>query len=152
MSKPNNQPIPGFYIETEPLEWPVTVRVPVNGGDFAEYQFTGIFARLSESEFDALANADVDADDPSRSMSAVLEDNARKFAQMLLGWKGVNYRDGSAVPFSSTSLAAQVTGPNGAALSRGIWQALREIRYGERLGNSAPQPEPGHSGEPAAAA
>lgn len=79
----------------------------------------------------------------SAALADVLQSNADKLAQVVVGWSGVKRADGSAVPFSEAGLRAQITGPRGVALSAGLWLALNEVRYGARLGNSAPPPAAG---------
>ena len=68
-------------------------------------------------------------------MSQVLQENAGKFAQIMVGWDGVKDSDGNSVAFSEDLLKKQVKGPNGTFLSAALWVAINEIRYGARLGN-----------------
>lgn len=151
---------PAFYIETKPLEWPVVVEMPVNGGEFAEFRFTGKFARLSEAEITALGAEDCASKLPDGAgweakNAAVLHDNARKLPKILIGWSGVKAgpdSDSPEVPFSTDTLVDQILGVNGAALSRGIWRAVNEQRLGMRLGNSVMLPENGQPSEPEAEA
>lgn len=148
-------------LENPTVRWPVNVRVPVDGG-FEEWRFTGVFRVLTEEEFDAWgvkpaieaidpsAPAPEPVEAPARPLSQVLADNADKFAQVLVGWDDVTDANGQSIPFTAGVFKAQVTGPNGRALSVGINTALAQIRYGvspdqpgAALGNSAPPPAAG---------
>lgn len=153
---------PAFCIETAPLKWPVIVEVPVDGGKFEKFQFTGVFARLTEAEMDELtgdakkpaaetgAEALEAAKGDEKRLAEVLQENARKMPQFMIGWEGVKtHPGGSDVPFTAETLAAQIIGPLGLALSRGINRAVSEIRHGVRLGNFEPLPAAGQKTEPA---
>lgn len=165
MTPKTTTPAPAFCIETAPLKWPVIVEVPADGGTFEKFQFTGIFARLTEAEMDELtgvakkpaietgAEALETAKGDEKRLAEVLQENSLKIPQFLIGWEGVKTHPGGAdVPFSAETLAAQIVGPLGARLSRGIWNATFEIRNGVRLGNSEPLPAAGQKTEPAEAA
>lgn len=139
---------PAFCIDPAPtIEWPVTVSIPVDGGETAEYQFTGIFKRLSDAELDEVLGIDaapaIEPDDgetataglSTKRMQEVLRENAELFPKLLVGWSGVKNSAGADAGFDVASLKAQVTGPNGKFLSSGLWRAIAEIRNGARLGN-----------------
>lgn len=144
---------PAFVIDTAAtIKWPVTVHLPVDGGEVVEFQFTGEFKRLSEEDLDKLLGVGdpVKSEgvlealasrisgeqkvDPKR-LAQVLKENAELFPQLMEGWDGVMGSDGRKVPFAAATLQQQVTGPNGAFLSTGLWRAIAEIRNGARLGN-----------------
>lgn len=134
---------PSFVIDDDPrVEWPVTVLLPVDGGEFAPFRFTGRFKVLAESDWTQLMDESSVAD-PELALPETLELNAKKFAEVLVGWKDVTRPDGSAVPFTAGALRTQIVGPRGVALSAALWLALSEIRYGARLGNFAPPPVAG---------
>lgn len=146
---------PAFCIDPAPtIEWPVTVVIPVDGGETAEYQFTGIFKRLPEADLDevlgvkkakALPKIKPDTSGgelvsgepfvPAPRIQEVLRENAELFPKLLVGWKGVKTSSGDDAAFSINSLSAQITGTNGRFLSVGLWRAIAEIRNGARLGN-----------------
>lgn len=140
---------PEFVIDDDPrVDWPVNVRLPTDGGEFALFRFSATFRVLSETALDALlGRAKDDATEPDIETGAplaeVLARNADKFAQVVVGWAGVKRSDGTTVAFTEAALRAQITGPRGVALSAGLWLALNEVRYGARLGNSAPPPAAG---------
>lgn len=131
---------PTFIIDTATtIKWPVTMHLPVDGGEVAEFQFTGEFKRLSEEELDKLLGSGDQAKaeeekDPKR-LAQVLKENAELFPQLLVGWEGVQTAAGDEVPFSAATLKRAVTGPDGPFLSAGLWRAISEIRNGARLGN-----------------
>lgn len=151
-----------FVIVANPtVRWPVAVRIPADDGRIEEWQFTGIFRVLSESEFEVWSDTpeiDDGASAPEAfpakvaalQLSEVLARNADKFAEVLVGWDGVMSESGEPVPFSVELFKAQVTGKHGRALSVGINKALGQIRYGVEpdqpgaaLGNSVLQPADG---------
>lgn len=113
------------------IKWPVVVRLPVDGGETAEYQFTGVFARKSEQEYADILGAAPEG----LPVREILERNALLFPQLMTGWEGITYSAGTEAAFTPELLAAQITGPNGQYLSAGLWVAIAEIRSGARLGN-----------------
>jgi len=137
----DKKPVPAFTIDPAPtIEWPVTVDLPVDGGESGAFQFTGIFKRLPEAELDKLLGVDVGAIHESpeakeKRIQDVLRENAELFPSLLAGWKGVKTASGEEAAFSVESLQAQVVGLNGRFLSIGLWRAVSEIRRGARLGN-----------------
>lgn len=136
----NQKPL--FVIDPYPtVDWPVIVKLAADGGSFEEYQFTAKIRVLSPSEYEALSA--VKAGDSEPTWQEILSDNARKFSELVVGWDGPTDPDGNAVPFTPEVLAAQVIGPHGLALSAGLWKAVNEIRFGERLKNSVPLPGAG---------
>ena len=159
MTTTNKQaPAAAFYVNTAPVKWPVTVRQPIDGGEFADFQFVGHFMRVSDEEWFALEKSDESAKLSENATYAerdavTLRDNLRNIPTLMVGWEGVRRGpepDSSEVPFSVELLQRQLSGPNARALATGIWRALQEIRLGLRLGNSAPLPAPGLGDAPAA--
>lgn len=133
---------PLFVIDADsPVRWPVVVRIPSDGGEFAAFQFTGVFKRLREDEYAAILGDRVNPGDAElgaaipKPRRAVLEDNAELFPQLMVGWEEVRDVSGAAVAFSEETLRKQITGINGVHLSIGLWTAIHEIRNGARLGN-----------------
>jgi len=120
------------------IKWPVTVSLPVDGGEIADYCFTGIFKRLSDEEMDKLLDkpktiSDTQAEDTR--IQDVLRENADIFPKLMIGWEGVKTAAGEDSPFSIEILKSLITGPNGKFTSVGIWSAIREIRNGAIRGN-----------------
>ncbi|HJW23758.1 MAG TPA: hypothetical protein VJ576_02580 [Rhodocyclaceae bacterium] len=151
-------PTQGFIIDADPqLDWPVTVRMPATGGGFVDRRFTARFRVLSEEGHKALFSspdaakaggqegAEKAEAEKELVLSEVLQDNAERLPKIVVGWgEDVTDPQGRPVPFSVSTLQALITGPHGAAISKGFWQAVNEIRYGlapaggASLGNSAP--------------
>ena len=153
----DKKPVPAFVIDPAPtIEWPVIVSIPVDGGGNAEFQFTGIFKRLSDAELDEVLGVDEAGNKalpeikpgdgsgeliagepfvPAPRMRDMLRENADLFPKLLIGWKGVTTATGEEAAFSDESLRAQTVGANGRFLSAGLWRAITEIRNGARLGN-----------------
>jgi len=129
---------PLFMIDDDPVvDWPVTVKLPADGGKFNEYQFTASMRVLTADEYEALfaeAPGNIAEGESLPPLSVVLKCNVPLFQRVLTGWKGVADRNGE-VLYTPEKLAEQVTGKYGAALSAGLWKAVSEIRYGARLGN-----------------
>jgi len=137
---------PMFVIDQSgTVKWPVVVKIPTDGGEFAAFQFSGVFKRLAEDEYDAILNpkkVEAKPDDvvlvdvvPGKSRADILADNAVLFPQLMVGWDGPKDAKGESVPFSVETLQRQIQGVNGQHLSIGLWQAIFEIRSGARLGN-----------------
>jgi hypothetical protein len=145
MSEKKTHPL--FVIDADsPVKWPVIVRIPADGGEFATFQFTGVFKRLSEEEYEAILGAkkvklpDVEGTQKldlveGKLRSEILGENAELFPQLMVGWEDVRSANGSSVEFSAETLRKQITGKNGMHLSIGLWVAISEIRNGARLGN-----------------
>ncbi len=138
MSEKKTHPL--FVIDqTGAVKWPVVVKIPADGGEFAAFQFTGVFKRMAESEYDAIMRpkmVEVSGDIVSgKSRAEILAENAELFPQLLTGWEGVRDAQGATVPFGVDVLKQQILGANGMHLSAGLWQAIFEIRNGARLGN-----------------
>lgn len=153
--KKNNHPL--YVIDADsPVQWPVTVRLPADGGEFAAFRFTGVFKRLSEEAFEAIMatrqeklpeigtaeQVELAADELStavlsagKSRAEILEGNAALFPQFMVGWIGVVDASGKEVPFTQEILHKQITGVNGMHLSVAIWTAIHEIRNGALRGN-----------------
>lgn len=118
--------------QNDTIRWPVKVQLPADGGLTAEQEFLGVFKRLAPEAAIALAQQGVDE---TASFPAMLQANVEKFGQLLVGWDGVTDAAGAALPFSQDLLRQLVTGPDGAAFSRGIWEAVNELTYGVREKN-----------------
>lgn len=87
-----------------------------------------------------------EADDWAKlPVALLLKRNAAVFRQLLCGW-GSELRDESntPIPFGAEALTALVTGPDGLAVSRGLSDALGQLRFGTAPEkNSAPSPSLG---------
>lgn len=72
-------------------KWPVTIKIPVDGGRYEEHTFDVQFRRLSQQEIRSAISGDSPADD----------DFVRK---VVTGWSGITDENGD-LPFSDTALA-----------------------------------------------
>lgn len=132
--------------------WPVTVRLNVCGADGVvtpvEQTFVGRFKPFTEAEHEAIC-AEVDQafpkpEDGAPSQRAILERNAAYFARVMVGWEGVEDESGAPLPWSPEALAGMVAGPDGHAISEGLFVAVAEIRAGVApLKNLLPSAAPG---------
>ncbi|MEO4030694.1 hypothetical protein ABH313_21915 [Chromobacterium vaccinii] len=114
------------------IRWPIKVQLPADGGQVISQEFLGVFNRLPPEKVIALAQDGVVED---AAFPDMLRANVSKFSRLLVGWEGVIDGDGGQVPFSVDVLSQLVTGPDGAAFSRGIWEAINELTYGVREKN-----------------
>ncbi|QSX32456.1 hypothetical protein JYB87_11830 [Shewanella avicenniae] len=72
------------------LCWPVTVRVPVNGGKVEEQEFTAVFNLLSQDEYEqALQSA---------------KDDAEFISKFMTNWEGLVDDQGKEVKFTVAKL------------------------------------------------
>lgn len=138
---------PLFVIDASPtIKWPVIVSLPADGGEQIEYQFTGVFKRLSEEAMYLLlgegktispdeGGVAVTAGKITKSMQEILRENAELLPKLLTGWEGVKNALGEDATFSVERLKTHIVGVNGPFISTGLWRAIAEIRNGARLGN-----------------
>lgn len=156
--------------KTKYRAWPVTVSrldCDENTGAVTEIKSTFVahFTAFDEGEFAAIADeaekkfappkpaqdgaqgegvaAPVKLDD-GMPWATLLQRNAWIFCRLIVGWGDeVKNADGSTLAYSPETLSALVTGPEGMAVSTGLHQALREIRFGiapEKNSNASPVP------------
>ncbi|AVG17776.1 hypothetical protein CFN79_18950 [Chromobacterium vaccinii] len=118
--------------ERSPIRWPVKVQLPTDGGQTSEHEFLGLFNRLPPADVIAMAEEGVTE---QANFPDMLRNNVSKFSRLLIGWEGVIDGDGKPLPFSLDLLRQLVTGPDGAAFSRGIWEAINDLTYGVREKN-----------------
>jgi hypothetical protein len=135
--------------------WPVTVRLNVCGDDGVvtpvEQTFVGRFKLFDEDEHEAICG-EVDAafpepeDGKPLAQGALLKRNAAYFSRLMVGWGSVQDEGGAPLPWSKETLAGMVTGPDGHAISEGLFVAVAEIRAGVApLKNLLPSVAPGDS-------
>lgn len=139
--------------------WPVTVLLlsccAASGAIVETAQtFIAQFKSFSEKEFAAAVEAanvahPLAAGETSPSMALMLQRNAHLFAALIVGWDGVNAEHGAPMAFSVAALTELVTGPDGVTLSRGINDALNQLRFGNAPEkNSSTSPAPGGNSAP----
>lgn len=134
---------PIFVVADDPkVLWPVALRLPADGGQFTTHGFHAQIRVLPEARYVELLDNYQASEEASTEMT--LAENARRFPDFICGFgDDIQGADGSPIPFSVEKLQALVTGPYGGSLSRGLWDAITEVRYKARLGNFAPPPATG---------
>lgn len=108
--------------------WPVTLRLPVDGGRYEKQTFDAQFRRLSQSrinEIQDLVRAKQRGDDVDLTDQSVAD-------EVLAGWAGVQDDDGEEVPFSATVKAELLNIP---AVASGIVVAYFESVTGNKAKN-----------------
>lgn len=122
---------PVFVLDPNPLvRWPVTVRIPVDGG-MADFRFDATIRVFAEEAYARVLPPETDADGNEivRTAFGVLTDNAHYLRMHIADWHGVVSADQRPLPIDV--LPEQILyGPYGMALSRGLWRAIHEVRYG----------------------
>jgi hypothetical protein len=81
-------------VKADTYTWPVSVKLPTDGGKFETSTFDVRFKRLSKLDVDALRN----------KLFADAGDAAEAAREVVVGWSGVENDDGP-IPFSDTALA-----------------------------------------------
>jgi len=114
------------------ITWPVTVKLPRDGGDYAELNFSASFKRIPEDEYLALLERHKATDD---TFAAQQRANAGIFSELMTGWTGVVAPDQTPITYSDGLLRTLLTGTDGMHISNGLYQAYNEIRLGGRQKN-----------------
>lgn len=84
-------------------KWPVTILIPIDGGQKEKHTFDGEFKRLPQTRVNELVTQlqlqqRIDID-PDQILPA--QDAAR---EILVGWSGIQNEAGEDIPFSETAL------------------------------------------------
>ena len=146
MQQKQKNALPDFMLDADPtVRWPVTVELPADGGQKAEFRFFANIRVLPDSGYDALEPA---KSETPPGISEVLQHNARILPQLVTGWSGIRDASGP-VPIERLPQIIQES-PYGRALSKGLWRAVAEVRFGldaydggAALGNSETSPADG---------
>ena len=101
------------------FDWPVTVRIPIDGGKYASQTFTARFRLPSKDEM--------------TNMAAVLGDDAANARKVMVGWDGIVDEQKQPVPFSDEALDALLGVPWARVA---IWQAFIDASFGIKRKNS----------------
>lgn len=118
------------------INWPVKVDVPTDNGKITQFEFTGIFKRLSDDEREAMiADAPAPTEDGAPVPNAWKAASVDNIMKIMTGWKGVVDEDKQPIEFGRENLLAGARGANGFALLRAINVALNEIATGARAKN-----------------
>lgn len=99
------------------VKWPVTVKVPRDGGSTADQKFTAVFEILDKDQIDGLC--------PEKIDEALL-------ARAFVGWDGIKDEAGNAVEFSEDTKAAVIKIP---FVCLALLQAYGEAANGRRAKN-----------------
>lgn len=106
--------------KSESYSWPVSVKVPVSGGQFKKETFDAEFKRLSQSRIQEV-------------IKNVEEMNNSDFCkEILLGWKGIQDDGGEEIPFSESARDTLLDVP---AVAGSIVSAFFESLSGEKRKN-----------------
>ena len=82
--------------ETRTYDWPVVVKMPVDGGKFESRRFTATFRLLTRDQADDLTQ------DPARDQDTDF------LMDVVVGLKGVNDEDGNEIPFDADLLKKMI--------------------------------------------
>ncbi|KIA78838.1 hypothetical protein QR66_19280 [Chromobacterium piscinae] len=108
---------------------PVSVSVINAAGGLEQQGFQVDIKRQAQAEWDALFARHGEAIAGLAEVSGNLQANADLFCAVVTGWEGVQDEQGP-VLFSPAVLRALVVGPDGPALSRGLFAAIESLRFG----------------------
>jgi len=84
--------------------WPVTVKLPINGGKFEKQTFDAEFKRLPQTRINKL-QVEVQARVKSSERNETADDSISDQSiaeELLIGWSGVLDEDGDEVPFTES--------------------------------------------------
>lgn len=79
----------------ESFVWPVSFRVPTDGGGYIDANFDAEFKRLSQTRLEEI----------TEKLTAGMMNDRQVAEEVLVGWNGVQTEDGGAVPFTKASKA-----------------------------------------------
>jgi len=85
-----------FTISTKnTFTWPVSFRVPTDGGGYEKADFDAEFKRLSQTRLEEITD----------KLTAGMMTDRQVADEVLVGWKGVQGEDGKLLPFTDDSKA-----------------------------------------------
>jgi hypothetical protein len=117
---------PVFILKQDPsVRWPVTVRLPADGGGFVEQVFEAEIRVLPECEYKAL----IPRVGGERDITDILVENADILPRLVSNWFGVADDTGEVIPITALENILLRT-PYGVPLSAGLWRAINEVRFG----------------------
>lgn len=108
---------------------PVTVKHYDADGRLQQQQFAIDIKRLDQQQWDALFEQHQSAS-TSHSVCENLQANVALLAEVVTNWDEVSDAQGQPVPYSTSTLRELLMGPDGPALSRGLFDAIFSLRYG----------------------
>lgn len=115
-------------------KWPVTFKLPIDGGRYEKQTFDAEFKRLPQARIDEIQEA---VQDRARAVANNQEPegqvNDRSVAdEILIGWSNVLDEDGDEIPFTAANKQALLEVP---ALASAIIVAFFESVTGNKLKN-----------------
>ncbi len=120
-------------VRSNVILWPVSIELPVDGGEMQAVESQVKFKRLPEAEYLALIEQHKPDDNAPYSM--VLQSDAAVLREVVVDWPDLADEDGNPLAFSQAHLAQMLTGPDGRCISMGLFKAYNEIRFGSRQKN-----------------
>lgn len=101
------------------FSWPVSFRIPVDGGGYESADFDAEFKRLTQTRIEEITEKLTKGEMTDRQVAD----------EILVGWKGVQTDDGKSVPFTEDSKARllDIAGLS-SSLVIAFTEALRGIR------------------------
>jgi len=109
---------------------PVTVQQFDEAGRLQQHQFPVDIKRLDQQQWDALFAHHQVSSEGGHTVSENLQANAALLAEVIRGWDEVNDAQGQPIAYSASLLRELLLGPDGPALSRGLFDAIFSLRYG----------------------
>ena len=92
--------------QSSSYSWPVTIRMPADGGKREKQSFEAEFKRLPQSriaEIQAMAQKLVKAAEAGEQLDGISDVSVAD--EVLVGWSGILDEDGEEVPYSETNKA-----------------------------------------------
>ena len=115
--------------QSDSYTWPVSIRLPANGGKREKQTFEAEFKRLPQSrinEIQVLAQQRVKAAERGEDLENGISDQSIA-DEVLVGWDGIVDGDGEPVPFSKASKAQLLDVPMlASALIEAFFESLVE--------------------------
>ena len=113
-----------FVLEEDPASifWPVKFDVGQSGGTYRRMTFEAEFRVIGNEELQELFNPD----------GEVAKSDYEWATQVLIGWRGIQDKEGEEVPFTTKNLKALIDKPG---IAKAIADALIESRGKAKLKN-----------------
>ena len=117
--------------QSDSYTWPVSIKLPANGGKRERQTFDAEFKRLPQSrinEIQELVQKRLKATERGEEPAVDISDQSIA-EEILVGWEGIVDGDGEPVPFSQTSKAMLLDVPMMApALINAFFESLVELK------------------------
>jgi hypothetical protein len=91
--------------QSDSYSWPVTIKMPADGGKREKQTFTAIFKRLAQSRINEIqqeVQRRIKLGEAGEDVQGSISDVSLA-DEILVGWDDVNDGDGEAVPYSKTT-------------------------------------------------